>query len=216
MENKTKVFIALTIIFAFVTILLSVTVIYLIKNPTVIVSEKEKAADVEDKKIATVQYNYNLSKRKEHQAVREENIEIFVDTDGNAYLYTIGDVQNISEANIKENLKKLEKEFSIYSPKNYDYYSETSIKAYKLNISNVLTVYNVGMGNGGFRYFVFLKENGELSYLNYDNIIYEGQINVKSISNLKNVVSVVDNEYTQTPYAVTIDGNEVSLYEYIK
>lgn len=228
MENKTKVFIALTLIFAFVTVVLSITVILLIKNPAAIIQMPEKTSNLGEAKtqenmpaksetvIPKSEYNYTLSKRKEHQAVREGYLEVFVDTDGNAYIYTIGDTDTLEDAQVKSNLKKVEKQFSTYSPKNYDNYGDKSISAYKLDLSKVLTVYNVGMGNGGFRYFVFVKENGEISYLNYDSIIYEGQINVKNVSNLKNVVSIVDNEYTQTPYAITLDGNEISLYDYMK
>jgi len=206
MESKAKVFIFLTIVLAIAVLALSVEVIYLLKNPT----NAQTTTEI------VPQYNYNLSKRKEHQAVRNEYIEIFVDTEGNAYIYTIDDTDNIDDANIKNNLKKVEKQFSKYSPKDYKNFDETTLSAYKLNLSNVLTVYNVGMGNGGFRYFVFVKENGEISYLNYDRIIDNAEISVKDVKNLKNVVSVIDNEYTQTPYAITLDGEEVSLYEYIK
>lgn len=206
MESKAKVFIFLTIVLAIAVLALSVEVIYLLKNPT----NAQTTTEI------VPQYNYNLSKRKEHQAVRNEYIEVFVDTEGNAYIYTIDDIDNIDDANIKNNLKKVEKQFSKYSPKDYKNFDETTLSAYKLNLSNVLTVYNVGMGNGGFRYFVFVKENGEISYLNYDRIIDNAEISVKDVKNLKNVVSVIDNEYTQTPYAITLDGEEVSLYEYIK
>lgn len=214
MERKPKktIFVLITII-----VLLGATLVYLFLNPdTVYRISGRTRTDESQNNQTTAQYNYNLSKRKEHQAVSEEYIEVFVDTDGNAYLYSIGDIDTIKDAQIKNNLKNLEKKFTTYSPKNYEYYEETTIKAIKLDLTNVLTVYDVGLGNGGFRYFVFIKENGEISYLNYDNIIYNGEISVKNVTNLKNVVSIVDNEYTLTPYAITLDGNEVSLYDYIK
>ena len=216
MERKLKVFIAMTIVLTIIVVMLAVTEIYLLKNPTLVYQIPEKTSNVESSNTNASQYKYNLSKRKVHQAVREDYIEIFVDTEGNAYLYTMGNIDNIEDTQIKSNLKNVEKRFSTYSPKDYEFYEDTSIEAYKLDLSKVLTVYNVGMGNGGFRYFVFVKENGEISYLNYDNIIYNGQISVKNVSNLKNVVSIVDNTYTMTPYAITLDGNEVSLYDYIK
>ena len=80
----------------------------------------------------------------------------------------------------------------------------------------MLTVYYVHKGNGGFSYFIFVKDNGKLAYLSYDKLIYDGEIEIKDIDNLENVVSVVDNTYSMTPYVITLDGSEVSLYDYIK
>ena len=162
-------------------------------------------------------YSYDLSKRTTVQAVRQDNIEVLVDTDGNAYLYMIDDLDNESNMQIKTNLKNIEKQFKTYSPKGYTYVDGgNELKAYKLDISNVLTSYYVHMGNGGFSYFIFVKDNGKLAYLSYDKLIYDGEIEIKDIDNLENVVSVVDNTYSMTPYVITLDGSEVSLYDYIK
>ena len=162
-------------------------------------------------------YGYDLSKRTMVQAVRQDNIEVLVDTDGNAYLYMIDDLDNESNMQIKTNLKNIEKQFKTYSPKGYTYIDGShELKAYKLDISNVLTSYYVHMGNGGFSYFVFIKENGKLSYLSYDKLIYNGEIELKDIDNLENVVSVVENTYSMTPYVITSDSSEISLYDYIK
>ena len=164
----------------------------------------------------TSSYDYNLTKRTTNQAVRQDYIEVMTDTDGNAYLYTIGNVDSEDNSQTKTNLKKVEEQFKTYSPKGYNNYGVTELKAYKLDISSVLTTYYVHMGNGGFSYFVFLKENGTLSYLSYDKIIYDGKIELKHIDNLENIVSVVENTYSMTPYAITLSGNEISLHEYIK
>ena len=162
-------------------------------------------------------YSYDLSKRTTVQAARQDNIEVLVDTDGNAYLYMIDDLDNESNLQIKTNLKNIEKRFKTYSPKGYRYIDGShELKAYKLDISNVLTVYYVHKGNGGFSYFIFVKDNGKLAYLSYDKLIYDGEIEIKDIDNLENVVSVVDNTYSMTPYVITLDGSEVSLYDYIK
>lgn len=162
-------------------------------------------------------YGYDLSKRTTVQAVRQDTIEILVDTDGNAYLYMIDNVDNESNMQIKTNLKNIEKQFKTYSPKGYTYIDGShELKAYKLDITNVLTSYYVHMGNGGFSYFVFIKENGKLSYLSYDKLIYNGEIELKDIDNLENVVSVVENTYSMTPYVITSDSSEISLYDYIK
>lgn len=162
-------------------------------------------------------YNYKLSKRTNLQAVRGEYIEVLVDTEGNAYLYTLSDVDSDNSSQINSNIKKLESQFKVYSPKGYTYFDGSNeLKAYKLNIKNVLTSYYIHQGNGGFSYFVFLKENGELSYLSYDKLIYDGEIYLKDIDNIDNVVSVVENTYSMNPYAITSNDSEILLNDYIK
>ena len=162
-------------------------------------------------------YNYNLAKRTTDQAVRQGYIEILVDTDGNAYLYTFGNLDYENDSQLKTNIKNLEKKFETCSPKGYTYIDgSTELKAYKLNLTNVLTTYYVHMGNGGFSYFVFVKEDGKLSYLSYDKLINNGEIELKNINDLENVVSIVENTYSMTPYAITSNGSEISLYEYIR
>lgn len=163
------------------------------------------------------QYSYNLTKRDMIQAIRGDYLEILVDTDGNAYLYTIADLDYEEDETIKSNLKNLQKKFEKYSPQKYTYDDgSTELKSFKLNIANVLTAYYVHMGNGGASYFVFVKENGKLSYLSYDKIIYNGAVELKDIDNLENIVSVVENTYSLTPYVITSNGEELSLFNYIK
>lgn len=162
-------------------------------------------------------YQYNLTKRTELQAVRNGYVEVVVDTDGNAYLSLIGNLDYEDDEYLKNNLLKLQKSFKNYSPKNYiSHGNKKTLNSYKLDIEKVLTVYFVNMGNGGSSYFVFIKENGTLSYLSNDSIIYNGEINLKNINSLDNVVSVVENTYTMTPYAIDLNGTEISLYDYIK
>lgn len=163
------------------------------------------------------EYQHNLTKRTNLQAIRNGYVEVIVDTEGNAYLTLIGNFNYEDNEYLKNNLLKLEKIFKKYSPKNYTSNSgEKTLNAYKLNVENVLTAYFVNMGNGGSSYFVFIKENGTLSYLSNDSIIHNGEINLKNISNLNNIVSIVENTYTLTPYAIDLNGNEISLYDYIK
>jgi hypothetical protein len=163
-----------------------------------------------------VLYSYDLTKRTTNQATREGYIEVLADTDGNAYLYTSGNLDYETDSQLKANIKKLEEQFETYSPKGYDSYGSTELKAYKLNMTNVLTTYYVHIGNGGSSYFIFVKENGKLSYLSYDKLINNGEIELKDADNIENVVAVVENTYTMTPYAITSNGSEISLYDYIK
>ena len=162
-------------------------------------------------------YQYNLAKRTELQAARNGYVEVVVDTEGNAYLSLIGNLDYEDDEHLKNNLLKLQKSFKYHSPKNYiSRGNEKTLNSYKLDIEKVLTVYFVNMGNGGSSYFVFIKENGTLSYLSNDSIIYNGEINLKNINSLDNVVSVVENTYNMTPYAIDLNGTEISLYDYIK
>lgn len=156
---------------------------------------------------ASTTYNYSLSKRKTTQAVCGEDVEAIVDMNGDVYLRTI---------TINPKLKKLEAGFKVYTPKGYENLGGDDFKGAKLNISKVLSAYYVHLGNGGFTYFVFVAEDGKLAYLSYDDIISDGKIDVKVIDSVKNVVAVVENTYTMTPYAIDMNGNEISLYEYLK
>ena len=63
---------------------------------------------------------------------------------------------------------------------------------------------------------VLVKENGTLSYLSYNDLVNKGEVNLKNIDNLQNVVSVVENTYTMIAYVIGLDGTEFSLYDYIK
>ena len=166
---------------------------------------------VEDKPAPTVSkvYKYDLSSRTTAQAVRGEYLEALVDTTGNVYLYTVGDAEG-------EGIEALKNQYQTYSPKGYESIGDTEFKAIKLNLSNVLSAYYVHVGNGGFTYFIFVTEGGNVAFLNYDKVISEGKAEAKLIANLKNVVSIVDNTNTMSPYAIDINGKEISLVEYMK
>ena len=163
-----------------------------------------------------IEYKYSLGNRKNVQALQQEYTELLVDLNGDVYLSIIGNTDYIENEQIKNNLKSLENSFSNYNPKGYlDYTGQNSIyKSRKLDTSNVLTIYNVSMGNAKIEYIIFLKEEGTLSYLifNYES----GTLPIYNIDGLNNIVSIVENSYTKTPYAIDMNGTEYSLYEYIK
>ena len=86
----------------------------------------------------------------------------------------------------------------------------------KSDIDKVMTAYYIELGNFGYGYFVFVKENGTISYISILSILENGEINVKDVDTIKNVVSIVNNDYGNQSYAIILDGTEVSLYDYIK
>ena len=73
-------------------------------------------------------YSYNLTKRTTIQEVGNGYIRVLVDTDGNAYLHTVGNLDYESDAKIKENVKAIENQFKTYSPKGYNSYGSTELK----------------------------------------------------------------------------------------
>ena len=163
----------------------------------------------------SINYNYTTKNRKNVQSIHGDYVEILVDLNGDVYLSVIGNIDDIEDKQIKNSLFYLKNSLSNYTPKGYtDYTGQSSIyNSRKLNISNVLTSYHVLMGNGADDYFIFIKENGKLSYLKINH--EAGTIPIFDIEELNNIVTIVENDYTKTPYAVDLEGNEYSLYDYI-
>ena len=219
MENQksNKVLVVLLVLFIIITILLGGYIIFSKNstNKTVNNSQKNDGTSDNVSNVVNSEYNYNLTKRTMTQAVRSGDIQIIVDTEGNAYLSLIGIPDTEEDENIKKNLTNLRSKYDVYFPANHPE-DDKSNNAYKLDMEKVMTAYYVDMGNGGTGYFVFVKENGTLSYLSYNDLVNKGEVNLKNIDNLQNVVSVVENTYTMTPYVISLDGTEVSLYDYIK
>lgn len=169
------------------------------------------------------QYKYNVSKRKYIQVIDSyDPLSVVVDTNGEAFVTVFGNPEdignNIDDVDKKNNLIKFVKTFKDYYPKGYTTPGPGpySLSSYKLNIKNVLTAYFVDYGNGIANCFIFLKEDGTLSYFFVSEIMATGNIDVKDVNGLKNVVSIPRNRGGSGLYAITLDGEEVELYDYIK
>lgn len=178
-------------------------------------SQKNDGTSDNVSNVVNSEYNYNLTKRTTTQAVISGDIQIIVDTEGNVYLSLIGTPDTEEDANIKKNLTNLRSKYDVYFPANHPE-DDKSNNAYKLDMVKVMTAYYVYVGNGGSGYFVFVKENGTISYISILSILENGEINVKDVDTIKNVVSIVNNDYGNQSYAIILDGTEVSLYDYIK
>ena len=222
MENQksNKVLVVLLILFIIITILLGCYIIFSKNstNKTVNNSQKNDGTSDNVSNVVNSEYNYNLTKRTTTQAVKESTykMKVTVDTEGNVYLdcndSVINDVKN---ENIKKNLTNLRSKYDVYFPEDHPE-DDKSNNAYKLDIDKVMTAYYIELGNFGYRYFVFVKENGTISYISILSILENGEINVKDVDTIKNVVSIVNNDYGNQSYAIILDGTEVSLYDYIK
>ena len=222
MENQksNKVLVVLLILFIIITILLGCYIIFSKNstNKTVNNSQKNDGTSDNVSNVVNSEYNYNLTKRTTTQAVKESayKMKVTVDTEGNVYLdcndSVINDVKN---ENIKKNLTNLRSKYDVYFPEDHPE-DDKSNNAYKLDIDKVMTAYYIELGNFGYGYFVFVKENGTISYISILSILENGEINVKDVDTIKNVVSIVNNDYGNQSYAIILDGTEVSLYDYIK
>ena len=222
MENQksNKVLVVLLILFIIITILLGCYIIFSKNSTNKNVNNSQKNDGTSDNvsNVVNSEYNYNLTKRPTTQAVKESTytMNVTVDTDGNVYLdcndSVINDVKN---ENIKKNLTNLRSKYDVYFPEDHPE-DDKSNNAYKLDIDKVMTAYYIELGNFGYGYFVFVKENGTISYISILSILENGEINVKDVDTIKNVVSIVNNDYGNQSYAIILDGTEVSLYDYIK
>ena len=222
MENQksNKVLVVLLILFIIITILLGCYIIFSknFTNKTVNNSQKNDGTSDNVSNVVNSEYNYNLTKRTTTQAVKESTykMKVTVDIEGNVYLdcndSVINDVKN---ENIKKNLTNLRSKYDVYFPEDHPE-DDKSNNAYKLDIDKVMTAYYIELGNFGYGYFVFVKENGTISYISILSILENGEINVKDVDTIKNVVSIVNNDYGNQSYAIILDGTEVSLYDYIK
>lgn len=222
MENQksNKVLVVLLILFIIITILLGCYIIFSKNSTNKNVNNSQKNDGTSDNvsNVVNSEYNYNLTKRTTTQAVKESTykMKVTVDTEGNVYLdcndSVINDVKN---ENIKKNLTNLRSKYDVYFPEDHPE-DDKSNNAYKLDIDKVMTAYYIELGNFGYGYFVFVKENGTISYISILSILENGEINVKDVDTIKNVVSIVNNDYDNQSYAIILDGTEVSLYDYIK
>lgn len=222
MENQksNKVLVVLLILFIIITILLGCYIIFSKNstNKTVNNSQKNDGTSDNVSNVVNSEYNYNLTKRTTTQAVKDSTykMKVTVDTEGNVYLdcndSVINDVKN---ENIKKNLTNLRSKYDVYFPEDHPE-DDKSNNAYKLDIDKVMTAYYIELGNFGYGYFVFVKENGTISYISILSILENGEINVKDVDTIKNVVSIVNNDYGNQSYAIILDGTEVSLNDYIK
>lgn len=161
------------------------------------------------------QYKYNVSKRKQTQVIQTRYFQVIVDTAGDAYVSVVG-YPNFDDD--KNNLIKFEKTFKEYAPEGTWYFDPgepDTISAYKLNVGKILSVSYVDVGNGGAGGYIFIKENGTLSFFLDYTIFGTGNIEVKNIEGIKNVVSIQQATASAPLYAVTIDGEEIDLSDYL-
>ena len=92
---------------------------------------------------------------------------------------------------------------------------EDTLNAYKIQEDDFLASYFVHSKNDNNEYCILIRKDGTLSYF-YDDIESEEFLKLKNISNVKDAVSVSGSNFLYSPYAITKDGTEISLKDYIK
>ncbi len=189
---------------------------YLVYDKVVNKDEKKEPEKVETSKVESNTQDETNSGTVE-QPMEEKKVQVvndkrgflaaLVDTEGNAYVYATG----VKEENFDlTTLDALNSYYKTYNPKGYN----GSLKAYKLNIANVQSVYYVYDGNDDEQgYFIFVSLDGTLSYFDQGKLLFGGEVIFKNISGLSNIVSIVQKGLT--PYAVDKDGKEISLHDYL-
>ena len=159
---------------------------------------------------------YTLAKRESVQILRlPKYIDVIVDLDGFVYLELPTSILSLEDVQIRNSLSKISEQCDTYNPKGYIGYDETQTTLYavKLDIEKVVSAYMVNVGNSGEEYIVFLKEDGTLATLSCYDLVYNAKITLKNVTGVSNVVSVMQNRYTLTPYAIDNMGNEIELMQ---
>lgn len=165
-----------------------------------------------------VLYKYSLSNRKYVQQSADNNCLLtMVDTNGGAYILQWGPTEHID----KEILDNLDKALSPYvktplKASDDSFEDENTLNAYKIQGDDFLASYFVHSKNDNNEYCILIRKDGTLSYFSTYDIYYKGEFNLKNIDNVKNVISIGDNQYTGMPFAITFDGKKIALNDYIK
>lgn len=79
--------------------------------------------------------------------------------------------------------------------------------------SNVLSCYELEIGNGGYTSIMFINTDGTVSYLDTQSFIDSGKITVKNYTSAKNITNLINISFATaaTVYGIDIDGNLVEL-----
>ena len=151
----------------------------------------------------------NRKELKQIQTFSKFNILGVVDLDGNVYL------------KLKEGMtlnKDSTKDFGTYGTYEIDGYYDSEgpdgsnvIEGYKLNIKNVVAVYETESGNGGNRYIIFLKSDGTIGTILTTPSSEEVYIKyTETIQEVKNIVTIITDTTdgnTLSPFLIDKDGN---------
>lgn len=227
MESKGKNAILIwLIVFVILTVALGSFIVYdkfWNKNNISLTDDKENK-DVEDKETdynsnnCDSEYQYSLSNREYIQILGHGYLHFILSKEGDVYLTSkIDNESYVEEEYEKENILKLQSKYQTYNIKDYSNWNidnSDNLLGYKIDIDNILSMYNLFIGNNGMNIFIFLKNDGSLFYLNYEDIINGKEIlTPKKIEGLENIIAIVENEPPsgEMPYAINKDGKEIPI-----
>lgn len=144
---------------------------------------------------------YNNLENNRKTIIEDKDFEVIIDEDGNAY-YGAEDIKITNPVGKKGSYKinGYISSFGENGPINI-------LKGYKLDIKNVVMMYQHARGNGGYEDYIFIKNDGSVARLTYtadrDTIdIIEFKDNIPG---LKNIVGIIPNN--------SIDAKEYKLVD---
>ncbi len=218
MEKKNTGLIVLVIILFILVLGLGGFIVYdkcLNKKNNEIVDNKNNNTNNDNSAIKN-----NLIKRQQLQWVygAGQYSRVYVDVDGSAYV-TVYPENVYNDNATKNSLLKFQSRCKSYTLKGESFRDggDFTISAYKFDhIMTAYYIHDYASTSGKTDIFVFIKDDRTLSYFYVSDLYKKGEVNIKNVNNLKDIVSVVENNYKNIPYAITKDGTEISLKDYIK
>ena len=205
-DHRKKV---LTLVVVILLLLLVIAIGFIVYDK--VIRNDDSQTSIIQSSVNNNDYNYKLSDRKKVRYARitmcEVGIELLSDLKGNVYLQPLENFDKICDSTDNEKNRMLRE--NTVENRIVGHPQTSSIDAIKIDISNVLIMYTVGYN------FVFIHEDGTMSYLNFDEIINTGKINIKKIDGITNAVSVAGNGFGDS-YVITRNGNEIELNNYLK
>ena len=214
MEKKSN---GKNIVIALLSILLIVSLVFigydkLLKkdNNTSPNNQTEETKQLENTKDAATIFYENMVKNRKVTVDYDNGIEIVLDKDGNVYYSTNkkveGKVEQKSSYTIDDYIAGIDENGKM----------SNILNGYKLNISGVVSMYHVWIGNGGYQGYIFIKDNGTIGKLTYDAYLDFNKNEIlkivdfeETVTGYKNIISVeTSNSWDAHGYnLIDIDGN---------
>ena len=147
----------------------------------------------------------NMATNRKTMAEYDNGIEIIVDKDGNAYYAS----SEVKKAVGTKGEYKIDGYNGGVDPETNNV-SDT-LEGYKLSITNVVAFYYHPVGNGGWKEYVFIKEDGTIAKLTYDSFeendkeIVQIEKFEENVSGYKNIIGIISND--------SFDGHSYKLFD---
>ena len=176
----------------------------------VLFKEEPKEVKENDSIQEQVEENNAILKNDVGQVLNSIYGTFVIDTDGNVYFKPN---EKVNSAGFDAIFKK-ESSLGITKTYQIEIYeanpSEHGFEGYKLDLTNIVSGYEIYRGNGGFKYVLFIDKVGSVYQLNFAIDTENGEIdysNVEKLTDYNNIVSIVETHTFEGYRAVLIDRN---------